>query len=106
MAASNKRLMKASEVPEFVDAIIKAGCDICAIGHHGYVLGDVDLSPAEQEVVMPKVKKIEETYGDRDFPKAGDRRLPALDWPISGYRFVSDALVTKRNVQVKSIFFI
>lgn len=31
MAASNKRLMKASEVPAFVDAIIKAGCDICAI---------------------------------------------------------------------------
>ncbi|RUV70532.1 hypothetical protein EOA78_20210 [Mesorhizobium sp. M5C.F.Cr.IN.023.01.1.1] len=67
MAASNKRLMKASEVPAFVDAIIKAGCDICAIGHHRYVLGDVDLSPAEQEVVMPKIKKIEETYGDRDF---------------------------------------
>lgn len=65
MAAGNKRLMKASEVPAFVDAIIKAGCDICAIGHHG----DVDLSPAEQEVVMPKVKKIEETYGDRDFLK-------------------------------------
>lgn len=67
MAASNKRLMKASEVPAFVDAITKAGCDICAIGHHGHVLGDVDLSPAEQDVVMQKVKKIEETYGDRDF---------------------------------------
>ncbi|RWK48114.1 hypothetical protein [Mesorhizobium sp.] len=69
MAASNKRLMKTSEVPAFVDAIIKAGCDICAIGHHGYVLGDVDLTPAEREVVMPKIKKIEETYGDRDFLK-------------------------------------
>jgi hypothetical protein len=67
MAASNKRLMKASDVPTFVDAIIKAGCDICAIGHYGYVLGDVDLTPAEREVVMPKIKKIEETYGDRDF---------------------------------------
>ncbi|ESZ09428.1 hypothetical protein X737_32935 [Mesorhizobium sp. L48C026A00] len=30
-----------------VPAVMKAGCDICAIGHHGYVLGDVDLSPAE-----------------------------------------------------------
>lgn len=69
MAASNKRLMKASEFPAFVDAIIKAGCDICAIGHHGYVLGDVDLPPAEQEVVMPRVKNIEETYGDRAFLK-------------------------------------
>lgn len=28
-------------------AVMKAGYDICAIGHHGYVLGDVDLSPAE-----------------------------------------------------------
>ncbi|TIU19562.1 MAG: hypothetical protein E5W49_14820, partial [Mesorhizobium sp.] len=61
--------MQASEIPAFVDAIIEIGCDICAIGHHGYVLGDVDLSPAEREVVMPKVKKIEETYGDRDFLK-------------------------------------
>ncbi|RWA84943.1 hypothetical protein [Mesorhizobium sp.] len=69
MATSNKRLMKASEVPTFVDAIIKAGCDICAIGHHGYVLGDADLSPAEREVVWSKIKKIEETYGDRDFLK-------------------------------------
>ncbi|RWD39641.1 hypothetical protein [Mesorhizobium sp.] len=69
MAASNKRLMKASEIPAFVDAIIEAGCDICAIGHHGYVVGDADLSPAEREVVWPKIDKIEETYGDRDFLK-------------------------------------
>lgn len=39
---SNMRLMKASEIPAFVDKVIEAGCDICAIGHLGYSPGDVD----------------------------------------------------------------
>lgn len=50
MAVSNNRRMKASEVPAFVDAIIKAGCDICAVGHDKYVVGDADLPPAERRV--------------------------------------------------------
>ncbi|WP_234842353.1 hypothetical protein RWA01_33490 (plasmid) [Sinorhizobium meliloti] len=31
-----------SEIPAFVDAVIEAGCDICAIGHDCYVLGDLE----------------------------------------------------------------
>ncbi|MEJ7013773.1 hypothetical protein [Sinorhizobium meliloti] len=36
------RLMLESEIPAFVDAVIGAGCDICAIGHDSYVLGDLE----------------------------------------------------------------
>ncbi|WP_352942786.1 hypothetical protein [Mesorhizobium sp. M0809] len=58
---SNMRLMKASEIPAFVDKVIEAGCDICAIGHLGYSLGDVD-----GKVPWRKVKRIVEEFGDRD----------------------------------------
>ncbi|RUV71479.1 hypothetical protein EOA88_27855, partial [Mesorhizobium sp. M5C.F.Ca.IN.020.14.1.1] len=51
MVADNRRLMKASEIPAFVDAVIKAGCDICAVGHEMYVLGDVEeMIAAEDEL--------------------------------------------------------
>ncbi len=92
MAASNKRLMKASEIPAFVDAIIKAGCDICAIGHHGYVLGDVDLTPTEREVVMP-IKEDRRDLRRSRFPQAGNRCPSTIDRPVSGTRLAGDALV-------------
>ena len=60
------RLMKESEIPAFVQEVIDAGCDICAIGHHGYVIGDVD----EQNAARDELARIEEKYGDRDFLKA------------------------------------
>ncbi|RWB98727.1 MULTISPECIES: hypothetical protein [unclassified Mesorhizobium] len=59
--------MKASEIPAFVEEVIKAGCDICAVGHDRYVLGDADLSVSELEAALPELQRIEETYGDRDF---------------------------------------
>lgn len=59
------RLMQASEIPAFVDEIIQAGCDICAVGHDGYVLGDIEeMVDAESEL-----ERIDEAYGDRDFLK-------------------------------------
>ncbi|WP_352625661.1 hypothetical protein [Mesorhizobium sp. M0578] len=58
---SNMRLMKASEIPAFVDKVIEAGCDICAIDHLGYSLGDVD-----GKVPWRKAKRIVEEFGDRD----------------------------------------
>lgn len=57
--------MKASEIPAFVDAVIKAGCDICAVGHHGYVLGDLE----EMVAAADELKRIDEEFGDRDFLK-------------------------------------
>lgn len=68
MAQSTKRkLMKVSDIPAFVDEIVETGCDICAVGHDKYVLGDADLSPDEYEKVRRKLDKIEDNYGDRDF---------------------------------------
>lgn len=28
-----RKVMRGSEIPAFVDEVIKAGCDICAVGH-------------------------------------------------------------------------
>ena len=57
------KLMQASQIPAFVDEIIKAGCDICAVGHHGYVLGDFE----EMDEARDELARISEAYGDRDF---------------------------------------
>ncbi|MEY9785429.1 hypothetical protein ABIA23_006897 [Sinorhizobium fredii] len=57
-----KRLMKESTIPAFVDEVIRAGCDICAVGHDKYHIGDADLSPAEYEKVWPALEQIEESY--------------------------------------------
>lgn len=51
---SNMRLMKASEIPAFVDKVIEAGCDICAIGHLGYSLGDVDGKVPWRKADLPR----------------------------------------------------
>ena len=70
MAQSTKqKLMKASDIPAFVEEVIKAGCNICAVGHDKYVVGDADLSPGDYEKTKRRLKKIEDTYGDRDFLK-------------------------------------
>ncbi|BCH12054.1 hypothetical protein MesoLj131c_63120 [Mesorhizobium sp. 131-3-5] len=61
--ARTKRLMKASEIPAFVDRVIKAGCDICAIGNRVYVLGDVE----EMAAAADDLARIGEEFGDRDF---------------------------------------
>ena len=54
--------MNASQIPAFVDAVIKAGCDICAVGHFGYVFGDTERHLEDPE----EIKRIDEEFGDRD----------------------------------------
>ncbi|MFQ6242673.1 hypothetical protein [Sinorhizobium meliloti] len=49
--------------PAFVDAVIEAGCDICAIGHDSYVLGDLE----EMDAAADELDRIGEVFGDRDF---------------------------------------
>ncbi len=50
MAQSTKqKLMKASDIPAFVEEVIKTGCNICAVGHDKYLVGDADLSPGDYE---------------------------------------------------------
>lgn len=53
--------MKASDSPAFVATLIKAGCDICAVGDTRYVLGDVEETMAAHELEC-----IGEAFGDRD----------------------------------------
>lgn len=60
--AQNKKRMKSNEISDFVAELIAAGCDICAVGHDMYVIGDGDLVPDATE----EVRRIGEKYGDRD----------------------------------------
>lgn len=41
----------------------KAGCDICAIGHHRYLIGETEEKMAADE----ELERINEEFGDRDF---------------------------------------
>ncbi len=67
MAESIKqKLMKASDIPTFVDDVVKIGCDICAIGHNRYVLGEID----EMDAAADELDRIGNKYGDRDFLKS------------------------------------
>lgn len=63
MATSTQRLMKESEIPAFVQDVIDAGGDICAVDHPGYVIGDIEGQAATQD----KLERIKQKYGDRDF---------------------------------------
>ncbi|WP_018098248.1 hypothetical protein [Sinorhizobium meliloti] len=68
MAQSTKqKLMDASDIPAFVDDIIEAGCDICAVGYDKYVIGDAELPPGADEKTRRMFDRIDEVYGDRDF---------------------------------------
>ena len=66
MAGASKR-MEQADIPLFVQDVINTGCDICAIGHDGYVVGDSDLSEEEYDIAAPELQRIKERYGDRDF---------------------------------------
>ncbi|THK33440.1 hypothetical protein EHS39_36370 [Ensifer sp. MPMI2T] len=78
--------MKPSESPSFVDDVIKAGCDICAIGHEKYVLGDIE----EMDAAADELDRIDARYGDRDHLKlaiVGFLRSvdsPATHWSENG----------------------
>ena len=61
--------MRADEIPAFVDAVVATGCDICAVGHDAYVIGDADLSEAELIEALPKLRVVEKQFGERDFLK-------------------------------------
>ncbi|MER9221922.1 hypothetical protein NKI48_23835 [Mesorhizobium sp. M0644] len=58
--------MQEKDIPAFVQSVVDLGCNICAVGHFGYVFGDADLPPAQLDAIEPQVRWIEETYGERD----------------------------------------
>ncbi len=60
------KLMRAEDIPAFIQDVIATGCDVCAIGHTMYVIGDTDLPEAEYKVAEPKLRRICQAYGERD----------------------------------------
>lgn len=46
------KLMKAEQIPQFVEDVVALGCEICAIGDVGYVMGDADLPIERTEVII------------------------------------------------------
>lgn len=78
MPHNKKRVMKSSEVPDFVAEMIAAGCDICAVGHYTYVAGDMQPSKAS----LVEVARITEKYGDCD---ALRQEITDYLWSIGRY---------------------
>ncbi|QHG70137.1 hypothetical protein [Ensifer adhaerens] len=78
MAQSKSRKMKPSEIPDFVSEIIAAGCDITAIGHDKYVLGDIE----EQDAALEDLDRIGDKFGERDHLKL---QIVAYLWSIGRY---------------------
>ncbi len=74
----DKRQMKASGIPAFVDEVIKAGCNIIAVGHDKYVLGDIE----EQDRARDEIDRISERYGNGDPLKL---EIVAYLWSIGRY---------------------
>lgn len=63
METRQSKLMGVNDIPAFVDEVIEAGCDICAVGHDYYVLGDLE----EMDAAGDQLQRIGEKFGDRDF---------------------------------------
>lgn len=78
MADKKRRTMSRSEIPNFVAEMIAAHCDITAVGHEMYVIGDVDAG----ERAMKDAQRIGEKYGDRDPLKL---EIVSYLWSIGRY---------------------
>ncbi|WP_199202268.1 hypothetical protein [Mesorhizobium sp. 113-3-3] len=60
------KIMQEKDISAFVQAVVDIGCDIHAIGLLGYIFGDGDLTPAKQRAIVPQLRWITKTYGERD----------------------------------------
>lgn len=78
--------MTSKEIPDFVNELIAAGCDITAVGHGMYVIGEVTGSAKEH------VHRITERYGDRD-----PLRLEIIAYLWSVGRYIELASETTRH---------
>lgn len=50
---TSMKQMKTDQIPLFVQDIVALGCEICAVGDFGYVIGDADLSLHRLEAIQP-----------------------------------------------------
>ncbi|ACM31129.1 hypothetical protein [Rhizobium rhizogenes] len=58
--------MGKDQIPNFVEAVLATGCDICAVGQNGYVLGEIDLQPEIRKSVSEALRRIEQWFDERD----------------------------------------
>ncbi|MEI2300845.1 hypothetical protein [Ensifer sp. MJa1] len=79
MTNTQRRMMKTSEISAFVSEVIGAGCQISAVGHDMYVIGDVE----EQDAAIEEINRIGEKYGRR-----GPLRLEIVAYLRSIGRYV------------------
>lgn len=68
--------MTSDEIPDFVNELIAAGCEITAIGHTMYVIAEAKGSTTEE------IRRITEKYGDRDPLRL---EIVAYLWSIGRY---------------------
>jgi hypothetical protein len=74
--------MRELDIPAFVQAVVDTGCDICAVGHLGYTIGDVDLPLDKREAVALKLREIHEKFWRPRPPVARDCRALAVPRPL------------------------
>ena len=60
------KIMSEAEIPAFVQAVLKIGCTVEAVGDRRYVFGDGDLSNDAYARVAPQLERILTTFGRRD----------------------------------------
>lgn len=58
--------MQEVQIPDFIIEVAATGCDICAVGHDSYLVGDADLSDEDYERIAPILSEIGDRYGKRD----------------------------------------
>jgi hypothetical protein len=58
--------MTKDQIPDFVEAVLATGCDICAVAQNRYVLGDSDLPPEIRDNVREEHRRIELQFRERD----------------------------------------
>ncbi|MBD9497967.1 MULTISPECIES: hypothetical protein [unclassified Ensifer] len=63
METRQRKHLGVSEIPAFIDEVINAGCDICAVRRDCYILGDLE----EMDAASGELQRIGEKFGDRDF---------------------------------------
>jgi hypothetical protein len=57
--------MRQDQIPQFVADVVALGCEICAVGHCYYVLGDGDLPLEQYDAVCDDLARLTVTYGCR-----------------------------------------
>lgn len=58
--------MTEDQIPEFVEAVLATGCEMCAVGTTAYVFGDADLPREHQDRIADELNRIDDYYGERD----------------------------------------